>query len=153
MEKTSEVKRSLVDCLATIQDPRVDRTKEHKLIDVLVIAVCAVICGAEGWTDCEDFGQCKEKWFRTFLELENGIPSHDTFNRVFRLLDPKRFEDAFRRWTAGMVNAVGGTLAADGKAVRDSRDGKRSPIHLVSAFATEAGLALGLVLKWKWIDS
>jgi predicted transposase YbfD/YdcC len=88
------------DCcaLAELKDPRMDRTKRHGLTDILVIAICATICGADDWTKMELFGQCKEKWFRTFLELPNGIPSHDTFRGVFSLLDPEAFEQCFMEW-------------------------------------------------------
>ena len=76
---------------ADLEDPRVDRTKLHKLIDILVIAICAVIAGADNWEDIEEFGKVREAWFKTILELSNGIPSHDTFNRVFARLDPEQF--------------------------------------------------------------
>ena len=75
-----------------VTDPRVERTKEHKLIDMIAIAICAVICGAEGWTDIENFGNSKLAWLKTFLELPNGIPSHDTFGRVFSLIDAEQFQ-------------------------------------------------------------
>ena len=74
-----------------VEDPRIDRTKLHKLIDILVIAICAIICGAVSWEDVADFGRAKEEWFQKYLELPNGIPSHDTFNRVFARLDPEQF--------------------------------------------------------------
>jgi hypothetical protein len=78
-----------------VTDPRVERTKEHKLIDIIAIAICAVICGAEGWTDIENFGNRKLLWLKTFLELPNGIPSHDTFGRVFSMIDAQQFQVAF----------------------------------------------------------
>lgn len=78
-----------------VTDPRKDRTKDHKLIDIIAIAICAVICGAEGWVDIELYGKSKEAWLRTFLELPNGIPSHDTFGRVFSLIDAQQFQLAF----------------------------------------------------------
>lgn len=81
-----------------VTDPRKDRTKDHKLIDILAIAICAVICGAEGWTDIENFGKSKEIWLRTFLELPNGIPTHDTFGRVFSLINAQEFQRAFWEW-------------------------------------------------------
>ena len=81
--------KPLVDCLAGIDAPRMEKKKRHKLVDILVISICAVICGAEHWTEIEDFGKCKKRWFRSFLSLPNGIPSHDTIGRVFSLIDPK----------------------------------------------------------------
>ena len=78
-----------------LKDPRIDRSKLHKLIDILVIAICAVICGADTWEDVEAFGQAKQAWFERYLELPNGIPSHDTFNRVFNRLDPQQFQSCF----------------------------------------------------------
>ena len=79
-----------------ISDPRIDRTKLHKLLDILMIAICAVIAGADNWEDIAEFGQAKRDWFQKFLELPNGIPSHDTFNRVFARLDPQQFQEGFR---------------------------------------------------------
>jgi len=80
---------SLIAHLLEIEDPRIDRTRRHKLLDILVIAICAVICGADDWVEVELFGQAKEVWLRTILELPNGIPSHDTFGRVFARIDPE----------------------------------------------------------------
>jgi len=85
MQETS--KASIGEHFATLDDPRIDRTKRHKLLDIVSIAICAVICGADGWVGVEECGKAKEKWLRTFLELPNGIPSHDTFGRVFAQLD------------------------------------------------------------------
>ena len=79
----------LLRAFAELKDPRMDRTKKHSLSDILTIAICAVICGADGWMQVEEFGYCKEKWFRTFLDLPNGIPSHDTFGRLFAMLNPQ----------------------------------------------------------------
>jgi len=131
-----------------VTDPRVDRTKLHLLIDILVIAICAVIAGADTWEDIADFGQAKLEWFQTFLELPNGIPSHDTFNRVFARLDPQQFQASFLSW----MKAVSATLevqviAIDGKVLRRSHDrgiGKAA-IDMVSALATANRLVLGQV--------
>jgi predicted transposase YbfD/YdcC len=131
---------------AKIRDPRVNRTKEHKLIDIIAIAICAIICGAEGWTDIETFGQRKYAWLKTFLELPGDIPSHDTFGRVFALLDPQEFQDSFIEWVR-LVNKItsGQVVAIDGKQLRGSDDsvlGKRA-IYMVSAWAEANHLVLG----------
>ncbi len=139
---------SLLFHFSVIEDPRIDRRKEHLLSDILVISVCAMLCGAEHFVDFEEFGKAKEDFLRTFLELPHGIPSHDTFRRVFALLDPQQFADCFRRWTEGLREAVGAEVVAiDGKTLRRSHDrGKgRAPIHMVSAWARENGLVLGQI--------
>jgi predicted transposase YbfD/YdcC len=129
-----------------LTDPRVERTKEHKLIDIVLIALCAVIAGADGWASIETFGHAKEKWLRTFLELPNGIPSHDTFGRVFSLLDPTEFEQAFSQWVTSVSQILKGqVIALDGKSLRRSHDrhlGKNA-IHMVSAWSTAQHLVLG----------
>ncbi len=130
-----------------LEDPRLDRKKRHSLIDIIAITVCAVIAGADSWLDVEDFGQCKEDWLRSFLELPNGIPSHDTFGRVFSLVDPLALQQCFIDWVRAVQQTVEGIVAIDGKTVRRSHDqakGKQ-PIHLVSAWATQNGIALGQV--------
>ena len=81
---------SIAEHFSGLEDPRIDRTKQHKLLDILVIAICAVICGADNWVEVALFGEAREEWYQTFLELPNGIPSHDTFNRVFNRLDPEQ---------------------------------------------------------------
>ena len=104
---------------ASIPDPRVVGRCAHLLIDILVIAVCTLLCGGESFNDMEEFGQAKYEWFKTFLTLRNGIPSHDTFNRVFAALDPKEFLDCFLRWTQSLRIAVAQEIVAlDGKALR-----------------------------------
>jgi predicted transposase YbfD/YdcC len=129
-----------------LPDPRVERTREHRLIDVVVIGFCATLAGGEGFTDMEMFGISKQEWFKTFLELPNGIPSHDTFNRVFQALDPQAFCDCFLRWTQGLRAAVSGEIVAvDGKALRRALDkGKGDAMpYIVSAWASDNGLVLG----------
>ena len=107
-----------------VQDPRIERSKEHKLIDIISIAICAVICDAEGWVDIENFGKSKMSWLKTFLELPNGIPSHDTFGRVFSLIDPEEFQESFHSWTQSIHELMDGqVIAVDGKQVRGSKDG------------------------------
>jgi predicted transposase YbfD/YdcC len=139
---------SLIHHLAVIDDPRMDRTKEHSLIDILMIAVCAMLCGAESFVEFEQFGNAKFEFLRGLLELPNGIPSHDTFRRVFCLLDPKPFSECFRHWTEGLRKAFSKEIVAiDGKTLRRSHDranGKEA-IHRVSAWARENSLVLGQV--------
>ena len=131
-----------------LSDPRVDRTKLHKLLDILVMALCAVIAGADNWEDVEEFGKARLEWFRTFLEVPNGIPSHDTFTRVFARLDPEQFQGCFMRWMSAVSEVIGGqVIAIDGKVLRRSHDkgiGKTA-IDMVSAWATANRLVLGQV--------
>src|SRR6185437_2204782 len=137
-------KKSLVEYFATISDPRVNRTKEHRLVDVLIIGVCTLLCSGETFNDMEDFGNAKLEWFKTFLELPNGIPSHDTFNRVFSALDPQEFLEAFLLWTQSLRRAVPDEIVAmDGKALRRALDADQSPKYIVSAWAEDNGLVLG----------
>jgi len=139
---------SLIACFSVMPDPRIDRTRRHLLIDVIVIGFCTILAGGEGFGDMEAFGKAKEAWFRTFLELPGGIPTHDTFNRVFQALDPQAFFDCFLNWTESLRTAVAGEIVAvDGKALRRALDrgaGQALP-YMVSAWATENGLALGQV--------
>jgi predicted transposase YbfD/YdcC len=129
-----------------VSDPRINRTKDHKLIDIIAIAICAVICGAEGWVDIELYGKSKQPWLSTFLELPNGIPSHDTFGRVFSLLDAQQFQLAFYEWVFAVNEIVQGqVINIDGKCLRGSDDkylGKRA-IYMVSAWAEANELVLG----------
>ena len=124
-----------------VPDPRTGNFIAHKLHDLIVIAVLAVICGADGWTQVALWGRCKAKWLRTFLELSGGIPSHDTFGRVFSLLDPDAFERCFLNWMTAVVELSGGRLVAiDGKAIRRSFEhgwDKSGMTHLVSAFVSQ----------------
>ena len=138
---------SLETCFAAVEDPRVERTKRHKLLDILIIAICGVICGAEGWVEIEEFGKAKEAWLKELLELPNGIPSHDTFGRVFAQLDPEQFEASFFEWVQSLSETVSGVIAIDGKTHRRSHDqaaGKKA-LHLVSAWAAEQRLVLAQV--------
>lgn len=130
-----------------LPDPRAGNAR-HELLDVLMIALAAVLCGAESCADMADFGQSKEKLLRLVLRLEHGIPSHDTFSRVFRLLEPKAFERAFGRFMTAFAKAnkikLSGVVAIDGKALRGAyeRGGKATPLHLVNVFAVDARMAL-----------
>src|SRR5882672_3058169 len=132
---------------ANLTDPRLDRTKRHALLNIIILAVCATLANANGWADIERFGKAKLDFFRRFLDLPNGIPSHDTFGRVFARLDPEQFEACFRDWVAAVSARLPGHVAIDGKSLKGSRDGASgtSAIHLVSAWASEARLTLGLV--------
>ena len=138
----------LADRFASLKDPRTGRAKRHKPIDVIVIAICAVICGADSWVDMEMFGKSKEDWLSRLLELPNGIPSHDTFGRVFARLDPVQFEACFTEWVRA-VNEVmeGQVVAIDGKTLRRSHDRRadKSAIHMVSAWASANRLVLGQI--------
>jgi predicted transposase YbfD/YdcC len=133
---------SLFECLSIIEDAR-DLNRRHSLTSILVIAVCCIICGGEGYNDMEEFGEAHEDWFKTFLDLENGIPSHDTFNRVFAALDPAAFRATFLKWTHGLRKTLSGdVIALDGKSLRRAVSGKRMP-HMVSAWSVRNGLVLG----------
>src|SRR3954463_8099909 len=138
---------ALIAAFETIEDPRCAWKVEHRLLDILVIAVCAVLGEAESFEGIALYGRCKEAWLRGFLALPNGIPSHDTFRRVLMLVDPDAFERSFLAWVRAVFRPEEGALrqvAIDGKAVRRSFDLRkgRSPLHLVSAYATEHGLVL-----------
>lgn len=130
-----------------LPDPRAKRARRHELLDIIIIAVCGVICGADSWVDIEEFGKAKLEWFRSFLDLPNGIPSHDTFGRVFARLEPEPFEKCFLTWAEGLKEAAleGRFIALDGKTLRRSHDHAKGKgaLHLVSAWATEQSLVLG----------
>src|SRR5579863_717434 len=136
--------RDLETLFAQVEDPRVERTKLHRLRDIIIIAICGVICGADGWVGIEEFGKAKEDWLSELLQLPNGIPSHDTFGRVFALIDPKQFEASFLQWVQAISPSITGVIAIDGKTLRRSHDqaaGKKA-LHLVSAWAVENRLVL-----------
>ena len=140
----NEAPISLITIIRDIEDPRVERTRLHKLEDILVIGLCGMLCGAESFEEMEQFGYAKEEWFSTFLELPHGIPSHDTFNRVFAALDPKKFLEVFMRWTQSLRQAVAEEIVAiDGKALRRALDAGDSPKVIVSAWAASNSLVPG----------
>ena len=135
--------KRLVEHFAEIEDPRrAGYAHRHDLVEILVISVCAMFSDVEGFEDIADWARVKEPWLRRFLKLKNGIPSHDTFSRVFRLLEPKAFESAFRDWVSSVLTAFG-QIAVDGKSLRGSAHGEAGPLHMVSAFAADLGLVLG----------
>jgi predicted transposase YbfD/YdcC len=130
-----------------VPDPRLNCQKRHDLLDIIAITICATLCGADGWTDVEEFGEAREDWLRTFLKLENGIPSHDTFGRVFAALDTAALQEAFAGWTQSVAGLVSGVIAIDGKTLRGSHDRahQKAAIHMVSAWGQANGLVLGQI--------
>jgi predicted transposase YbfD/YdcC len=139
---------SISDHFSTLTDPRVERSKAHLLGDIITIALCGVICGADDWVAIETFGRTKLAWLRTFLDLPGGIPSHDTFGRVFRRLDPEEFRHCFLQWVQSVIGEVGEQVVAiDGKTLRRSHDRRtgKEALHLVSAWAVASGLVVGQV--------
>ena len=138
--------RDLETIFAQVEDPRVERTKRHRLRDIIILAICGVICGADSWTGIETFGKAKEDWLSEFLELRNGIPSHDTFGYVFSRLDGEAFQKGFVRWVGSVFQVTKGqVIAIDGKTVRGSHNKQlgKGAIHLVSAWASTNGIAMG----------
>jgi predicted transposase YbfD/YdcC len=140
--------QSLVsDHFAELEDPRHTINQLHVFSDILVITICAAICGADDWESVEEFGRSKEEWFATFLELPNGIPSHDTFWRVFKRLDSEQFERCFMKWMASLSDLSEQVIAIDGKQLRRSFDTQshKAAIQMVGAWASANNLALGQV--------
>lgn len=130
---------------AALTDPRVERTREHLLEEILFITIAAVLCGADSWNDIESYAETKRSWLESFLQLPGGIPSHDTFNRVFSALDPEELEHCFTTWVSGVAQlSAGEVVSIDGKALRGSRQaGKKAIVHMVSAWANQNHLVLG----------
>lgn len=144
MSKTTSV--SIRRCFAGLKDPRREHNRLHVLWDIIAITICAVVSGADSWVEVAKYGQRKLAWLQTFLELPNGIPAHDTFGRVFALLDPAALQEGFRNWMEALVEATAGrVIAVDGKTLRHSFDtaAGKGPLHLVSAWATANRLLLG----------
>ena len=137
---------SLRECFSVVRDPRREHQRFHHLWDIIAITICAVISGADSWPDVEEYGQCKQEWLESFLELPHGIPSHDTFARVFMLLDPLAFQEGFRNWVQALVEATDGRIVPiDGKTLRHSFDKAKGKgaLHLVGVWAAESNLLLG----------
>ncbi len=133
---------TLTEAFAGLEDPRTGPAQRHDLTEMILMALCAVLCGADGWVDVAEWAEDNEAWLNRYLVLERGTPSHDTFGRVFRLLDAKVFEVCFRTWISGLVGAVVGVVAIDGKTACGSRDGHNTALHTISAYATDSGLCL-----------
>jgi len=142
---TTKPQPGIAEHFGQVKDPR-RYNVDHLLIDIITISICAVICGADSWVEIEEFGRAKETWFRTFLKLPKGIPSHDTFGRVFAIIDPQQFQRGFMSWIEAIsVLTQGEVIAIDGKRLRRSHDnhaGKKA-IHMVSAWASANSLVLG----------
>jgi predicted transposase YbfD/YdcC len=141
------IRASIAEHFKQVKDPR-DLSVDHLLIEIITIALCGVICGADNWVEIEQFGKAKEKWLRTFLRLPNGIPSHDTFGRVFRVIDPEQFQSSFVSWIEAISQITAGQIIAiDGKRLRRSHDGRlgKAAIHMVSAWASANRLVIGQV--------
>jgi predicted transposase YbfD/YdcC len=139
---------SLIEAFSILEDPRVDRHKIHKLIDIIVLTICAVISGAEGWEAIETFGKTKKDWLQKFIDLENGVPSHDCISRVMSRLEPSKMSECFVEWVKGVSGLTDGDIVSiDGKTARGSYNnkGKMGAIHMVSAWANQAGMSLGQV--------
>ena len=139
--------RTLLEHLNTIDDPRMEDKCEHTLVDIMSITLCAALCGADDWNAIESFGKAKKAWFETFLDLPNGIPSHDTFNRFFSILSPKAFQTFFLNWVNDVAKTVEDVVAIDGKTLRQSHDRKnnKKAIHMVSAWSSANQVVLGQV--------
>ena len=138
--------KPLLECFEGLPDPRLDRTRRHKLVDILTIGLCSILSGGENFSEMEFYGRIKEDWLKTFLELPNGIPSHDTMKRVFSAIDPHAFLDCFVCWVQGICPELADqTVAIDGKALRHALNEGDSIPYIVSAWASEAGLVLGQV--------
>ena len=139
---------SILEYFAGVPDPRVDRTRLHPLASILVLSLCAVVCGADSFVAIEEFGRGKEAWLRTFLDLPHGIPSHDTLGRVFAVLHPEALAGAFQKWVAAVAELTRGEVVAiDGKTLRRSfhKAGSAAFVHMVSAWATTNRIVLGQV--------
>jgi predicted transposase YbfD/YdcC len=133
---------TLISVFSRLEDPRTGPAKRYDLQEMILIALCAVLCGADSWVGVADWAEDNEGWLKKYLKLKHGTASHDTFSQVFRVLDGRVFEACFREWIAGLVGIVEGVVAIDGKTVRGSQDGHNTALHTISAYATASGLCL-----------
>jgi len=143
---TMPLARTIDDHFSSLTDPRYINKSDHILLDIITITICAVICGADMFTEIEAYGKAKYDWFKRFLELPSGIPSHDTFNRVFLLLNPNEFQSCFQQWIKTVASVTSGEIIAiDGKTLRRSHDrsANKAAIHMVNAWACHNGLSMG----------
>ena len=140
-------KISLLSYFSEMKDPRIERTRHHLLDDIVFISIASVLSGADSWNEMERYGILKREWLETFLELPNGIPSHDTFNRFFSSLDPKEFESCFTKWVSSICKRTSGEFVSiDGKTMCGSRyQGCKSATHIVSAWADKNEMILGQI--------
>ncbi len=145
-EDTISSANMIGDHFSSLTDPRYVNKSDHKLLDIIVITICAVICGADTFTEIEEYGIAKQDWLKGFIELPNGIPSHDTFGRVFSMMNPKKFQDCFQEWIKTVASITSGEIIAiDGKTLRRSHDraNNKSAIHMVNAWASHNRVCIG----------
>ena len=144
---TKNNNNSIFPYFSEMQDFRINRKKQHLLTDIITLTIAAVLSGMKSYDEIEDFGMVREAWLRTFLELPNGIPSHDTINRVFSHMDPVKFETCFRNWVGSILgSSTGGLISIDGKTICGAKNhGIKSPIHMVSAWASDSNIVLGQI--------
>lgn len=148
MSQSTEGSAQLLEHFQGLEDPRAQHLLEHKLLDIIGLTICAVICGADSWVDIENYGKAKGEWLKGFLDLASGIPSHDTIARLFAALDPEALQGCFLSWVKAVAQLCEGEVVAiDGKTLRHSYDkgGRKGAIHMVSAWASENRLVLGQV--------
>ena len=140
-----EIENGFLDVFGKLVDPRREHRKLYPMGEILFVTLCSLICGAESWIDVETFGHAKLAFLKQYLPFENGIPSDDTFRRFFRAIAPEKFQELFVEWVRVWLNSdvAEKVIAIDGKRLRGSYDGNQSAIHMVSAFASEAGIVLG----------
>ena len=146
--------KGIIEIMRQIPDPRMGNAIRHKLEEILTIAILAIICDYSQFTEMELFGIEQEEWLRTFLELPNGIPSHDTFGDVFAAINPEEFRKGFMEWTENIREKISGEIVAiDGKTIRGSKSvtENKKPVHIVRAWASENGLVLGIQAVYQWL--